>query len=124
MPHPVSEWLSADDEALEQSWSVLQTELAHRFGGSVGVEGMLFLIGIQEEGRGFEPRLKKERKQELIMRGTHSVMETLGLYRRVGGPDTDDVSWERTHPLPELTIEEQEKLLRVGIIRYFAAHLR
>lgn len=111
--------LELDDTRLDDDWRALQRELNTRFGSEVGVEGILFLIGVQESGRGFQPRLKKEDKQELIMEGTYHVLHAVGVYALVdrdeGGPQ-----WERRVALPDLTLDEQEKLLRVGIIRYFA----
>lgn len=121
MHDPIAESLAADDDDLERSWSTLQSRLGHRFGESVGLEGILFLIGVQEQGSGFEPRLKKERKQDLIMRGTHHVLEMLGIYRRVDD-EAEGAHWERRYDLPMLTVEQQEKLLRVAIIRYFSRH--
>ncbi len=113
----VADHLAADDQELEHRWKLLHQSLAGRFGENLGIEGILFLIGIQEQGLGFEPRLRKERKQDVIMFGTHCAMESIGLYARSQQPD--EIVWERRVVLPNLSIEEQEKLLRVAIIRYF-----
>ncbi|HEX7070849.1 MAG TPA: hypothetical protein VF190_08585 [Rhodothermales bacterium] len=116
----VSRCLAVPDEDLNRSWTQLRDSLAERFGPNLGIEGILFLIGIQESGLGYEPRLRKERKQDLIMLGTHHALETLGIYRRVDA-EGDESGWRREVGVPRLPIDDQEKLLRIGIIRYFAA---
>lgn len=119
MPDPLETLLQADDADVAARWQRLTAWLRERFDREPTIETTLFLIGIQARGRGFEPKLPKARKQALIMEGAYAVFEHLGLYERVG-MDADGF-WirERTRPLPALSIERQEKLLRVAILRYF-----
>ena len=112
-------YLHTDDDALEARWARLQAWLQERFGRDTGIEAILFLIGIQSRGRGFEPRLQKEAKQELIMEGTYGAFEKLGFYERVGMDESGAWIWERTVEVPKLSVDDQEKLLRLGILAYF-----
>lgn len=122
MPDRVQTILGTSDENLDRAWETLQGQLRNRLGApSVGVEGILFLIGVQARGIGYQPNLRKEKKQDLIMDGTHAALETLGIYGRVLDAEGGE-HWERRIALPELSVEEQEKLLRVGILRYFETH--
>lgn len=117
---PIRRHLEADDEALEARWEKLQQWLQARFGRETGIEATLFLIGIHAQGRGFEPKLQKEAKQDLIMEGTCCAFEKLGLYERIGMEEDGRWVWARTVPqIPKLPIEAQEKLLRLGILAYF-----
>ena len=120
MENPLLPYLEADDTVLEGQWERLQEWLAERFGKEPGLEGTLFLIGIQSRGHGFEPNLDREAKQSLIMEGTYCAFETLGVYARVGLEEDGHWIWERLidHP-PNLPVEAQEKLLRTAILRYF-----
>lgn len=112
--------LKLDDEELARKWHQLQQTLDDQFGKQPGIEAILFLIGIQSRGRGFEPKLNKQVKQDIIMEGTHCVFETLGLYKRVGIDSNGLSLWERNSPLfPKLSLPDQEKLLRVAILSYF-----
>ncbi len=112
--------LNLDDEELARKWHRLQETLDGQFGKQPGIEAILFLIGIQSRGRGFEPKLNKQVKQDIIMEGTHCVFETLGLYKRVGIDSNGLSLWERNGPLlPKLSLPDQEKLLRVAILSYF-----
>jgi len=118
----IDTYLSIEASLLDQKWRSLLTRLEDQFGRQAGIEAILFLIGIQSEGRGFEPKLSKKKKEALIMEGTHRVLETLGLYKRVDNDSKGQHLWERTDiPLPKLPLPEQEKLLRVAILSYFDA---
>lgn len=114
--------LSFDDGELDRQWQLLQESLDEQFGKQPGIEAILFLIGVQSRGRGYEPKLNKQAKQDIIMEGTHCVFETLGLYKRVGIDSNGLSLWERNSSLfPKLSLPEQEKLLRVAILSYFEA---
>ncbi len=114
--------LASDDDALQRRWDALVERLGERFGQKPGLEGVLFLIGIQSRGRGYEPKLKKERKQALIMEGTWCAFESIGLYQRVGADENGAWIWQPQADLPHLDVEEQEKLLRTAVLSYFDAN--
>ncbi len=119
MENPTQAHLQAEDAELETRWQALAAWIEKRFSHDTSVEAILFLIGIQSRARGYEPELDKDRKQDLIMEGTYCAFETLGMYERVG-LETDGLwIWERSYRLPDLSVEEQEKLLRIAILRYF-----
>ncbi len=119
MGDPIAVLLQADDEALAARWQRLTAWVEAHFRREPSIEAILFLIGIQARARGYEPKLAKDRKQDLIMEGTYCVFETLDLYRRVGMDAEGFWIWERTRPLPDLSVEDQEKMLRLAILRYF-----
>ena len=120
MKNPLLAYLEDDDAGLEARWQRLQAWIDERFGKEVDIEGILFLIGVQARGRGFEPDLEKEAKERLIMEGAYCVFETLGVYERVGMEADGHWIWQRQidHP-PNLSVDEQETLLRAAILRYF-----
>lgn len=118
--HPLLVHLQADDADLQRRWASLQVWIQERFEKEPTIEAILFLVGIQSLGRGYEPKLKRDVKQDLIMEGTYSVFATLGMYRRVGMEANGHWIWERLIAHPSgLSVEEQEKLLQVAILRYF-----
>lgn len=120
MDEQLRRYLETDDGVLEARWKRLQSWLEERFGDEAGIETILFLIGIQAQGRGYRPKLKREKKQDLIMEGTFCAFEKIGLYEHVGMEEDGAWIWERTGPeLPKLPVEDQEKLLRIAIITYF-----
>ena len=112
--------LQTDDTLTAQRWEEVKQWLEPRYGKETGIESILFLIGIQSRGDGFQPKLKRQVKQDLIMEGTHCVFETLGLYKRVGRDARGHIIWERSNAISrKLSLQEQEKLLRLGILNYF-----
>lgn len=123
MPNDVQTLLATPEDELEQRWQQLADWIQARFKREASIETVLFLIGIQVRGRGFEPRLEKEVKQSYIMEGTYAAFATLGHYAQVGMDAHGAWIWEKQVTLPTLTIEAQEKLLRLAILRYFNDYL-
>lgn len=115
----IEDSLSVDDTLHFERWSSLVADIESRFGRVPDIDAILFLIGVQSVGRGYEPDLPKERKQSLIMEGSYLAFETLGVYRRMGLEKNGFWIWEKTTDLPVLSVEQQEKLLQIGILNYF-----
>jgi hypothetical protein len=120
MEHSIEDILAVPDDEHDASWNDFVAGLEKRFGRLPDVDAVLFLMGVQSVGRGFEPNLPKERKQSLIMEGSYLAFETLGIYRRMGIERNGFWIWERTRELPKLSVDDQEKLLQIGILNYFA----
>jgi len=115
----IEEQLNVDADLLERRWDNLIDDMESRFGRKPDIEALLFLIGVQSVGRGYEPDLPKERKQSLIMEGSYLAFETLDVYARVGMERNGFFIWEKIVDLPKLSVDDQEKLLRIGILNYF-----
>ena len=113
-----AEW-GIDADALERRWAALQERLREQFGQEVGVDGVLYLMGLHVQGRGFEPGLEKEEKQDLIMEGSYCALAALGFYEQVGMESEGSWIWARLRPAPPLDVDGQERLLRTGIVKYF-----
>lgn len=119
-PDALQSALDTDDALLAAQWAHVQAWLSARFGKeSVGIEAMLFLVGLQQRGLGYSPKLEKEVKQDVIMDGTYAAFETIGLYVR----EAETGEWLRAADLPDLPLDAQEKLLRVALVRYFAEYV-
>ncbi len=114
--------LAVSDADLSAQWTRLQAWMADRFGleERIGVEGLLFLAGVQESGSGYNPGMEKEDKQATIMDGTYAVLAHAGLYERAGVETDGRPIWARLETPPSLPIDEQEKLIRSALVAYFA----
>ncbi len=109
---------------LRSRWERLTAWLGRQFGRKADLDGILFLIGVQETGRGYVPDMEKRSKERLVMEGTYCAFESLGLYTRVGMEADGHWIWERTQPAPTgLSAEEQESLLQLAVLSYFLNHL-
>ncbi len=119
MDHRIESCLKSDDHELAERWQMVLDWVAARFGKQPDIEAILFLIGLQSRGIGYDPDMPKERKQDTIMEGTFCSFEKLGFYERVGLDEDGFWIWERSVDIPKLSIEDQEKLLKIGIVRFF-----
>ncbi|MFW5972571.1 MAG: hypothetical protein ACOCTG_01150 [Bacteroidota bacterium] len=109
------------DEHTGAAWDELIESLSLRFGREITLEAVLFLIGIQTRGRGYEPDLARDMKQNIIMEGTFAAFATLGAYEQVGMDEEGAWIWKRVAaPTPNLSIEDQERLLKLAVLRYFS----
>lgn len=82
------------------------------------LNGILFLIGIQELGR-WDGNFTKEEKQDLMHIAVCSLLESDG-YFKFTGRDAD--GWPHFKPLRPVNIEgvkAQGELLKIKIIEYF-----
>lgn len=112
----------ARQDDLSPRWERLQAWLKQRFdrAETISIEHILFLVGVQARGRGYEPDLEKEVKQDLIMEGTCEVFERIGLYERIGMEHDGRWIWQRTaEPPDDLSVDDQEALLQYAILAYF-----
>ncbi|MEP1096741.1 MAG: hypothetical protein ABJG78_16610 [Cyclobacteriaceae bacterium] len=82
------------------------------------LNSVLFLIGVQELGRG-NKSFSKEEKQDLMHIAICKVLSLAGYYE-LEGTDADGwPHWSATKKLPRFDLLEQEKLLKIQIIQYF-----
>ncbi len=82
------------------------------------LNGVLYLIGIQELGKGIR-EFSKEEKQDLIHIATCEILSYSGYYEF---SHIDEEGWphyELKTPLPHLPPKEQVTLLKSHIIEYF-----
>lgn len=104
---------------IESAWNLLLDQLETLIGKRpADLNSVLFLIGIQELGRG-PKRFSKEQKQDLLHIATCRVMSLSGYYS-FDGYDADGWPiWTLIKPISQSKLLEQEALIKVNIIRYF-----
>jgi hypothetical protein len=101
------------------SWESLLDTLERLVGKRpADLNGVLFLIGMQELGRG-PKRFSKEQKQDLLHVAVCTVLSQAGYYKPLG-PDKDGwPQFDLLNPLPVGDILAQEDLLKTNVLRYF-----
>jgi hypothetical protein len=103
---------------LQVRWLKLRIKLKERFGIKPDMDGILFLIGIQELGSGKQD-FTKEQKQDLMHIAVCTVLSASGYYA-VSGHDEDNwPHFEQLKPLPGFIMIEQENFLKDHILLYF-----
>ena len=108
------------DMMLDRRWVRFQRWMLRRFGKETDVESTLFLIGLQELGKGVPSDMDKRKREQVIMEGSYCALETLGYYERTGVTATGHWIWEqRTLRPDDLSGSEEERILREAILCYF-----
>ncbi|CAI8241706.1 MAG: Uncharacterised protein [Flavobacteriaceae bacterium] len=108
------------DQKLKERWEKLVAVLSDRFsdGEALDVEGILYLVGLQELGQ-VHRKMKKDDNVNLIHIGICAVLEPFGYYRF---DYIDDEGWphfELLEELPPLKPGEQSVLMKEALVSYF-----
>jgi len=111
------------DLELQQTWSSLMRSLTEMIGKRPkDLNAVLFLIGVQELGKG-NKRFTKEEKQDLMHIGICKVLSLSGYYELEGLDEDGWPHWRMKKKLPHFDLLEQEKLLKMHVIEYFESEL-
>lgn len=107
------------DLDLERKWNSLLGELEKVTSKKPkDLNGVLFLIGLQELGRG--PKVfSKEEKQDLLHIAICKVLSLAGYYELEGLDEQGWPHWRLIKKLPHFDLLEQEKLLKMHVLEYF-----
>lgn len=111
------------DLDIERQWGKLLHLLNEELGKRPkDLNGVLFLIGVQELGQG--PKLfTKEEKQDLMHIAMCKVLSLSGFYKLVGTDEDGWPHWEKVKEIPHFDLLEQEKLLKTHVLEYFESEL-
>ncbi|MEZ0486970.1 hypothetical protein [Fibrella aquatica] len=114
---------STASSTLDANWENLLNKIEQLVGKRpADLNGVLFLIGMQELGRG-PKRFSKEQKQDLLHVAVCTVLSQSGFYSPIG-PDKDNwPQFDLLKPLPSGDILAQEDLLKSHVLLYFDSML-
>ena len=93
--------------------------LEERFGKVPDMEGILFLIGINELGAIPSRKFSKEQKQDLMHIAVCTLLSQLGYYEFVMRDEQGWPHFQEVKAVPVSGMKEQEQMLKECIIRYF-----
>ncbi|MBL7838941.1 MAG: hypothetical protein JNJ75_02260 [Cyclobacteriaceae bacterium] len=107
------------DLDFERKWQALLGLLQQTIGKKPkDLNGVLFLIGVHELGRG-PKTFSKEEKQDLMHIAICKVLSLSGYYQLEGLDEQGWPHWKIIKKLPHFDLLEQEKLLKMHVIEYF-----
>lgn len=107
------------DLELERKWQRLRLQLAKDIGRKPkDMNAILFLIGVQELGKG-PKTFSKEEKQDLMHIAICKVLSFSGYYELEGLDEQGWPHWKLVKNLPHFDLLEQEKLLKMHVLEYF-----
>lgn len=92
-----------------------------QFGGDIDVQGILFLVGVQELGKG-KIKLSKNQKLDVIHIAICTLLEPYGYYKFMGIDEEGWPHWEMNEKLPPLKPLQQEQLVKQALVEYFKAN--
>lgn len=104
---------------INKKWKALQEAVAENFDMDIpDIKVMLFLIGVQELGKGPKEFSKRE-KEELMHIATCRLFSSLGFYELEGQDEQGWPHWKLVKPIPNYMLMEQEMIIKSLIIDYF-----
>ena len=107
-----------DKETIQIKWRYLQAKLADQFGADADVVNALYLIGVQESGKGFT-NFTRDEKIALITMGNHKVLTYFGYYKEAVTKINDLPKFEQVNDIKTLSQLQKDELILHGIILYF-----
>ncbi|HRG37139.1 MAG TPA: hypothetical protein PK289_01295 [Bacteroidia bacterium] len=96
---------------------VLKT-LSPQFGEDIDVQAILFLIGVQELGKG-KVKLSKNEKLDIMHIAICTLLSPYGFYEYKGIDEEGWPHWQVNEKLPPLKPLQQETLIKEAIVEYF-----
>lgn len=107
------------DLDIERAWQAMRLHLDQVMGKRPrDLNGVLFLIGVNELGQGAK-NFSKEEKQDLMHIAICKVLSLAGFYELEGLDENGWPHWKLIKKLPHFDLLEQEKLMKMYILEYF-----
>lgn len=107
------------DSEITEEWEDVLSYLEEAVGKRpADLNSVLFLIGVQELGRG-ALFFTKEQKQDLMHIAICKVLSLSGYYVLEGIDQDGWPHWKSVKPVPHVDLLMQEQLLKLHIINYF-----
>jgi hypothetical protein len=103
---------------LQARWWKLEEKLMERFGKKPDMEGILFLIGVQEQGASKE-KYTKEQKQDLMHVAVCSLLSASGYYELEGVDEDGWPHYRQIKEVPPMELKDQEDFIKDHVLLYF-----
>lgn len=106
------------DEAFEREWNDVVSRIEKQFGEDIDLQGILFLVGVQELGQGFR-KFSKDEKLNVMHIAICTLLSQYGYYEYEGNDEEGWPHWKATEKLPSLKPGQQQRLMKEALIEYF-----
>ncbi|MEL7270082.1 MAG: hypothetical protein AAGL34_10935 [Bacteroidota bacterium] len=108
------------DDVLKSRWELLVRTLSDRFsdGEDLDLDGMLYLVGVQELGD-YQRSFKKDEKINLMHIAICRLLEPYGYYDFDFFDDDGWPHYKMVQQLPPLKAGEQSVLMKEALVQYF-----
>ena len=106
-----------NEQDFEQAWREGVRRFEEAVNEPLDLQGMLFLIGVNELGQG-PKKLNKDQKIDVMHVAVCSLLAPYGYYEYTGLDKDGWPHYTRLDRLPKLAAAEQERLIKEAIINY------
>ncbi len=108
------------DEKTKKSWEEVQQNISKQFGGgeTLNVDAIIYLIGIQELGKGYKT-FSKDEKLDIMHIAICKLLEPFGFYEFEYFDEDGWPHYKVIDELPNLKPGEQSVLMKEAIVMYF-----
>ena len=103
---------------IQSRWLQLRIKLKEKFDIKPEMDGILFLIGVQELGAGVQ-EFTKEQKQDLMHIAVCSLLSHSGFYELEGVDEDGWPHFKQLKTMPDMNAIEQENFLKDHVLLYF-----
>lgn len=105
-------------EELNEKWKKLTSWFEKSFGMESDTESILFIVGVQELGKGVQ-EFNKTQKVELLHIGVCSIFSEDGYYKFTHWDEDGWPHYENVKKLPVLKGHEQDQFMKEALLSYF-----
>jgi hypothetical protein len=109
--------MKRNNEELNIRWAELIKKLNGRFDQDFELDGILFMIGLQELNKGYI-KLNKDQKMEVMHVAVCTLLAPYGYYTFIGRDEDGWPHFEGTDKLPHLKPLQQHSLMKEAILEY------
>jgi hypothetical protein len=106
------------DAEFEEKWNRVIDKVSEPYGERLEFDAILFLIGVQELGKGYR-KFTKDQKIEVMHVAICSLLAPYGYYILEGIDPDGWPHWTATEKLPFLKPLQQHHLMRQAVVNYF-----
>ena len=93
-------------------------KIAKQFGEEIDIQGLLFIIGLQELGKG-KIKLSKNEKLDVMHIAICTLLSPYGYYEYEGLDKDGWPHWKTIENLPPLKPAQQQEIIKQAIVEYF-----
>jgi len=108
-------------EELDIEFEKVLKAMAPQFGEEIDEQAILFLIGVQELGKG-KIKLNKNEKLDVMHIAICTLLTPYGYYEYEGLDKDGWPHWKVNEKLPPLRPMQQQLLIKQAIVEYFKAN--
>ncbi|MBX7182628.1 MAG: hypothetical protein K1X82_10975 [Bacteroidia bacterium] len=106
------------EQDLENNWNEVRSYFESKFGGEMDLDGIIFLIGVNELGQGFR-KFKKHEKMDIMHVAICKLLSRYGFYELEGYDEEGWPHYKLSEELPVLKPGQQQFLVKQAIIEYY-----